>query len=45
MGCALATYENVPLGMSQLEEAIKFNEEFQRDFRGAGQLENLNSYV
>jgi len=41
---ALATQEGTHVTMSHLEVAIATGEDFECDFRGAGQIENLNAY-
>ena len=41
---AMADDAKSPLQRSHLEEAIEFNNQFQLDFRGAGQIENMHSY-
>ena len=42
---SLAQYEGVAVGESHLKESIAMRQQFQRDFQGAGAVENLNSYV
>jgi hypothetical protein len=42
---ALADDEKSQMRLSHIEEAIDFNKQFQLDFRGAGQVENRNSYL
>ncbi len=42
---ALAEYGGCRVSLSHLGEAIESNKQFQTDFRGAGQIENLNSYM
>ena len=42
---AMADDEKSPIRLSHLEEAIALNKQFQSDFRGAGQLESMHSFV
>ncbi|KAF2182673.1 P-loop containing nucleoside triphosphate hydrolase protein [Zopfia rhizophila CBS 207.26] len=42
---ALAEYEETQVNISHLEIVVAANREFQSDFKGAGQIENRNSYV
>jgi hypothetical protein len=42
---AMADDEKSSISLSHLEEAIEFNQQFQSDFRGAGQIESMRSYV
>ena len=42
---ALAVDEIVPLSRSQLEVVIGLNEEFQKDYSGAGSIANKGSYL
>lgn len=44
MAVALAMDEQQRVSLPYIEEAIAFNQDFQRDFRGAGQIDNLHSY-
>ena len=44
MAQAIANDEKSPFQLSHLEEAIEFNDQFQSDFRGAGQLESMRLY-
>jgi hypothetical protein len=41
----LAVDEMVPLSRSHLEVVIGLDEEFQKDYNGAGQISNNMSYV
>jgi hypothetical protein len=41
---ALAVSEMVPLSRSHLEIVIDLDEEFQKDYNGAGQMANKASY-
>ena len=41
---ALAAHEASRIRLSHLEKAMAFNKQFQYDFRGAGQIENMHSY-
>ena len=42
---ALAVDEMVPLSRSQLEVVIDLDEEFQKDYSGAGPMANKASYL
>jgi hypothetical protein len=42
---ALAKSESQPLTYEHLQKALTVNEEFDRDFRGAGQIENMHSFA
>jgi len=42
---ALAVTERVPLSRSHLEVVIALDEEFQKDYSGAGQIANNMSYT
>ncbi len=42
---ALAVSEAEPLSRSHLETVIGLDEEFQKDYNGAGQIANNMSYV
>ena len=42
---ALAVDEMVPLSRSHLEVVIGLDEEFQKDYNGAGQMANEASYL
>jgi hypothetical protein len=42
---ALAVDEKVPLSRSHLEGVIGLDEEFQKDYNGAGQIANNMSYA
>ena len=42
---ALAMDEKVPLSRSQLEVVIGLDEEFQKDYSGAGSIANKDSYL
>ena len=42
---ALAVNEMVPLSRSQLEIVIGLDEEFQKDYSGAGSMANRASYL
>ncbi len=42
---ALAKSESQPLMYEHLQKALTVNEEFDRDFRGAGQIENMHSFA
>ena len=45
MARALTAHEESRICLSHLEEAVAFNKEFQYDFCGADQVENVNSYL
>ncbi len=42
---ALAVEEQVPLTRSHLEVVIGLDQEFQKDYNGAGQMANIASYM
>ncbi len=42
---ALAVNEKVPLSLSHLKTVIALDEEFQKDYSGAGQIANNMSYT
>ena len=42
---AIAKHENQRLSLGHLEAAINMREEFDVQFRGAGAIENRNSYL
>jgi hypothetical protein len=41
---ALATEEEARVTISHMEVAIAAGEDFEGDFKGVGQIENLNAY-
>jgi hypothetical protein len=42
---AAAAEEGSKLSFSHLHAVIEPNEEFENDFRGAGQMDDMNSYM
>lgn len=45
MAHAFATAKGIPLGYDHLMAAIEANEDFDNDFRGAGQAGSATSYL